>query len=127
MAGENNILGLYPDSGIYWTADDIPELGIYKNQRLDVALSKIAKAFVEYKSQKIEIGDLATDADRYVSRDKALEATMGKLLNLSSSDIKHEGIPYNNNRLSVDLQNSLEQSSTIQLPQQMKAQSLTLI
>ena len=60
MAGENNILGLYPDSGIYWTADDIPELGIYKNQRLDVALSKIAKAFVEYKSQKIEIGDLGT-------------------------------------------------------------------
>lgn len=103
MAGEqDNILGLYPDHGIYWTADDVPELGIYKNQRLDVALSKIAKAFVEYKSQKIEIGDLATDADRYVSRDKALEATMGKLLNLSSSDIKHEGIPYNNNRLSVD-------------------------
>lgn len=103
MAGEqDNVLGLYPDHGIYWTSDDIPELGIYKNQRLDVVLSKIAKAFVEYKSQKIEIGDLATDADRYVSRDKALEATMVKLLNLSSSDIKHEGIPYNNNRLSVD-------------------------
>lgn len=102
MAGENNILGLYPDSGIYWTADDIPELGIYKNMKLDSALSKIAKAIIAYTSQKFEIGDLATDANRYVSRDQALGALMNKVTNLTSDDIKHEGIPFNNNRLSVD-------------------------
>lgn len=102
MEGINNILTKNPDHTLYWSGDSIPELGIEKGMSLDVAISKFAKAFVEYKNVKVETKPVkgCTDCQTFVDRDNAIFSILNKIENLSTSDIKHAGVTQNPNRLS---------------------------
>lgn len=98
--GENiDILNSTPDKEIYWSADPMQEIGISQYMRYDKAILNFAKAFLELKNLKFDVGDLG---DKPFSRDEAVIALITKLNNLDSSDIEHSGNPFNNNRLSVE-------------------------
>lgn len=100
----DNILTKTPDHTIYWSGDDIPELGITKGMSMDKAISSFAKVFIEYKSVLVETKPVegCTDCKTFVDRDKAISSLLNKVGNLSTSDITHEGTPYNPNRLSAN-------------------------
>lgn len=91
-----------PDSTLYWSGDAIPALGITKGMSMDVAMAKIANAFVEYKSFKTEVKPSAgcKDCETFVDRDKAISAALNKIENLTTADIKHDSVVQNPGRLS---------------------------
>ncbi len=100
---DNNILlNNTPDKTIYWTGESVPELGIFRGMLYNDVISNLIKSYLELKNATINIGALSGKPEVNVSRDEAISAMSQKMLNLSTSDIKHDGIPFTYNRLSVD-------------------------
>jgi hypothetical protein len=99
MSKDINILNLIPDKGVYWTGAPVPELGIEKNMLINEVLQKIIDGFLELKNAKFNVGKLGNDL---ATRDEAINSLLGKVNTLSTSDISHNGIPFNNNKLSVE-------------------------
>ena len=97
-----NILTKKPDNTLYWSGSDVPDLGITKGMSLDVAMSKLANAFVQYKNIKLETKPVqgCVDCETFVDRDKAISSALDKLSNLTTADISHAGVEQNPGRLS---------------------------
>lgn len=100
--GNDQILGLFPDTKIYWSEPDVPEIGITNKMRYNVAVNNLVRSFLEYKNAIFNLGSLATDTEIIATRDQALNSLLTKISNLDSSDLTHSGVPFNNNRLSVE-------------------------
>lgn len=96
------MLGMYPDSGIYWSGPDIPELNIRNGQKYSDVIVAIINELLGYKNAKFETKEMLVGDSSFASRDEILGTLLQKVTNFSTNDIKHSGIPYNNNRLSVD-------------------------
>lgn len=97
--GEINILNSTPDKGVYWTGATVPELGIEKNMNLNLVIQKIIDGFLELKNAQFDVGKLGNAP---TTRDEAINSLLGKVNTLSTSDISHNGIPFNKNKLSVE-------------------------
>lgn len=93
------ILNSTPDKAIYWSGNPVPELGIEKNMSYTQVLELIVKDYLSLKNSKFDVGKLGTDLS---SRDDAINSLLEKVNTLSTDDISHNGIPFNNNKLSVE-------------------------
>lgn len=99
MSKDYNILNSTPDKGVYWTGPTVPELGIEKDMDLNLVIQKIIDGFLVLKNAKFDVGKLGNDL---ATRDEAINSLLGKVNTLSTNDISHNGIPFNNNKLSVE-------------------------
>lgn len=99
MADEIRILNSKPDKEVYWSGSQVKELGIEKNMSYDQALLNFTKAFLDLYQAKFNIGSLGNDI---ATRDETINLLVGKVNALATGDIAHNGIPFNNNKLSVE-------------------------
>ncbi len=86
---------MLPDTSIYWTGPDVPEMGIKKGMAINEVITLFMNSYIQQSSQTFNVGGSST------GRDDAIAAVINKVENLSTSDIKHQGTEFTESRMSV--------------------------
>lgn len=96
-----NILNGLSDKGVYWSGDDIDELGIKKGMSYNKIMTMFIAQFLEISKSKFNVGELSIDSNNIKTRDEAIELMINKFNNLSTNDISHVDESILNGKLSM--------------------------